>query len=404
MSIQILIGTSDPELVARLRTQIAELPDVAVVSIEPDSAGVVGIVGSHQELDVVLVDEHIQPQPGHELIREIAMRRPHIAAVLVSDQRDEGTLSRALEAGARGLLDREPSLEELNARLASVAEWSRGMRRILGTSAGAEELAGHRGRVVALAGAKGGTGTTTLAVLLALAAAEAKRTVCLVDMDLQTGDVPTYLDMVHRRSIADLVSVAGEITGTMLADALFVHEAGPHVLLAPAEGERAEDVTSLAARQILGTLRSRYDVVLVDCGAFMTEGAVTAIEAADHAVVTVTPDLPCLRAAKRLAHLWERLRVRKPNEVSVVLTRHSRKNEIQPDFAGRILGMPLLKSTIPPRFRALEKAINNGPLLRVDDEAFRRAVVALGEELGVLPPGTRVGGRGGLRKSRPEVR
>ncbi|GAA3944405.1 AAA family ATPase [Actinomadura viridis] len=400
MSIQILIGTADQELAGRLRTQIAELADVEVVGVETGSGDVLGIASSHQELDVVLIDEDITPQSGQELIREIAMRRPHVAAVLISERVDEDVLTRALEAGARGVLGRTPTLEELNSRLTSVAEWSRGMRRWLGANPGIDEIGGRRGRVVALAGAKGGTGATTLAVQLALTAAAAGRTVCLVDMDLQTGDIPTYLDMVHRRSIADLVGVADELSGTMLADALFVHDAGPHVLLAPSEGERAEDVTSLAARQILGVLRSRYEVVIVDCGAFMTEGSVSSVEMADQAVITVTPDLPCLRAAKRLAHLWERLRVRKPDQVSVVLTRQSRKNEIQPDFAARILGMPLLRTTVPPAFRALERAINNGALARVDDDGFRRAIAQLGEELGVLPIPTGPEGRGGLLRAK----
>ncbi|MQY03860.1 AAA family ATPase [Actinomadura macrotermitis] len=397
MSIRVLIGTADQELASQLRMQISELPEIEVAGVESGSGDVLGIVGSHPELDVVLVDEEIGPQPGQELIREIAMRRPHLAAVLLSGRVDEEVLSRALEAGARGVLGRSPSLEELNARLVAVAEWSRGMRRFLGgTGPSAEEFSGRRGRLVALAGAKGGTGTTTLAVLLAVAAAQAGRTVCLVDMDLQCGDVPSYLDLVHRRSIADLVNVAAEINGAMLADALFVHESGPHVLLAPAEGERAEDVTSLAARQILGALRSRYEVIIVDCGAFMTEGAVTAVEMAEQVALTVMPDLPCLRAAKRVAHLWGRLQVRKADEVSVVLTRQSRKNEIQPDFAARILGIPMTKATIPPAFRALEKSINNGALTRVDDDAFHRAVIQLGGELGILPvePG------GGTRKGK----
>jgi len=405
MNIRVLAGTADPELAVQLRTQVAELAEIELVAVEARSGDVMGMVAAHQDIDVVLVDEEFQPQPGLELIQEITTRRPHLAAVLLSAQVGEGVLSRALEAGARGVLGRPPSLEELNARLVAAAEWSRGVRRYLGGAGTApEELSGRRGRVVTLAGAKGGTGATTLAVQLAVAAAGAGRSVCLVDMDLQTGDLPSYLDLTHRRSIADLVNVAGEITGAMLADALFVHRAGPHVLLAPAESERAEDVSSLAARQIIGALRTRYEVLVIDCGAFMTEGAVTAIEMADQAVLTVMPDLPCLRAAKRVAQLWRRLQVRKEDEVTVVLTRHSRKNEIQPDFVGRILGMPLAKTTIPPAFRALERAINNGALLKVDDDGFRRAVLQLATELGMMPLDGGDGARGAPRKGKALTR
>lgn len=382
--IKILLGGDDQELVATFRAVMVELTGFELVSIGKTSNEVLGIVATEQDVDVVLIDENIGPVPAHDLVREIAMQRPNCAAVLLCTTVDEAALTRALEAGARGVLSRQPSLEELQSRLSTAAEWSRGMSKWIG-GGHVDAVGGRRGRIIALAGAKGGTGTTTLAVQLALAAAQQPgRSVCLVDMDLQAGDVPSYLDLVHRRSIADLIDVAGEITGTMLADALFMHGDGPHVLLAPSDPERSEDVTALATRQILGALRSRYDIVLVDCGTFMTEGSVTAIELADRVALTVMPDLPCLRAAKRMVLLWSRLDVRKSEDVVAVLTRQSRKNEIQPDFAARILGLALAKTTVPPAFRALEKAINNASLSRVEDDGFRRAVRQLAGELGVL--------------------
>src|SRR5690606_10811410 len=143
---------------------------------------------------------------------------------------------------------------------------------------GADRPTGQGGLVIALAGAKGGTGTTTTAVHLALAASNARRTVCLVDMDLQTGDLPTFLDITHRRSIVDLAEAADDLNPTALAETLFAHRAGPHVLLAPREGERSEDIDGRAVRQILGSLRSRYDLVIVDVGAYTSEATAMAAE------------------------------------------------------------------------------------------------------------------------------
>ncbi|GAA1561793.1 AAA family ATPase [Actinomadura kijaniata] len=382
--IKILLASDDQELFSAFRAVMGEMPDFELVGVGRNSNEALGLVATEHDLDIVLIDENIGPTPAHDLVREISMRRPNCAAVLLSTSVDENVLTRALEAGARGVLSRQPSLEELQTRLSTAAEWARGISRWIGGGQ-AETVGGRRGRIVVVAGSKGGTGTTTLAVQLALtAAAKKNRSVCLVDMDLQSGDVPSYLDMVHRRTIADLVEVAGEITGSMLADTLFVHPDGPHVLLAPVEAEQAEDVTALAARQILGALRSRYDTVIVDCGTFMTEGTVTAVELADKVALTVTPDLPSLRSAKRMVRLWARLEARKGEEVVAVLTRQTRKNEIQPDFAARILGLPLAKTTIPPAFRALEKAINNASLSKVEDDAFRKAVLQLAGELGIV--------------------
>ncbi|MCZ9336993.1 septum formation initiator, partial [Streptomyces sp. TRM76130] len=69
-----------------------------------------------------------------------------------------------------------------------------------------------------------------------------------------------------RRSVLDLAAIT-DISPRVLADAVFRHDSGLALLLAPGEGERGEDVTDRAARQIVGALRSRYDAVVIDCGA-----------------------------------------------------------------------------------------------------------------------------------------
>ncbi len=389
MSYVALLGIPDGDLANSLRAQLGELADLQVASVETSSGDVVGALADTGGIDVILVHEDLGPLPALDLVREVCLRYPHLAVVLMVNEGTPSVFTSAMEAGARGVLTTQPSLEELQGRLSTAAEWSRSMRRHLDASFSAGPVPGRGGTLIALAGAKGGTGSTTLAVHLALAASAARRTVCLVDLDLQSGDIPSYLDLTHRRSIVDLVDVADDLNPTVLADTLFVHPSGPHVLLAPLEGERGEDVTAGATRQILGGLRSRYDVVIADCGSHMTEASAMAVEMADRVIMTVTPDLPCLRAAKRLTKLWARLQVRKEDDLSAVLTRHSKHNEIQPDFARKILEVPLLQSTVPATFRALESAANVGAPASIDDDNFKRAIATLAHEVGAS-----VGGEG----------
>ncbi|MQA85130.1 MAG: AAA family ATPase [Streptosporangiales bacterium] len=400
MSYLLLLGVADHALANSLRAQLSELPDIQIGGVERSSGDVVGALADEDAVDVVMVHEDLGPLPALELVRDIALRYPHIAVILLAGDPTPQTFTAAMEAGARGVLPAQPSLDELQTRIVTAGEWSRSMRRHFDASF-AGPLPGRGGTLIALAGAKGGTGTTMLAVHLALAATAARRTVCLVDMDLQGGDLPSYLDVTHRRTVVDLVDVADDLNPTVLADTLFVHPAGPHVLLAPAEGERGEDVTARATRQILGSLRSRYDVVIADCGSHVSEGSAMAVEMADRVVMTVTPDLPALRAAKRLGKLWTRLQVRKEDDLVVVLTRHSRHNEIQPDFARKILGLPLLRTTVPAAFRALEGSVNTGTPLSVADEGFRRAIGQLAVEIGaVTPPGVAPAATAGGRRGR----
>lgn len=384
MSYLLLLGASDERLAGSLRAQLSELGDMQISSAEGSSGDVLGALADAPDVDVLLLHEELGPLPTFQLVRDISLRHPHVAVVLVAEEPTPETFSAAMEAGVRAVVSTQPSLDELHTRISTAAEWARSMRRHLDPSVTGAPLPGKGGTLIALTGAKGGTGSTTLAVHLAMAASGARRTACLVDMDLQAGDVPSYLDLTHRRSIVDLVDVADDLNPTVLSDTLFVHPSGPHVLLAPADGERGEDVSARVARQVLGSLRSRYEIVIVDCGTHMTEATAMAVEMADRVVVATTPDMPALRAARRLVRLWSRLQVRKEDDLEIVLNRTSRRSEIQPDFAGKVLQLPMLRTVVPAAFRALEPATNTGTPASVEDDGFRRAVGQLASEIGIL--------------------
>ena len=381
--LRILLGTEDRELAARLAAQFQELSDLQLVGVEAHSDALIGAVATLADLDVVLLHQNLGPLPAFDAIRELGARYPQLAVVLIADEATAEVYASAMGVGARGVISDDPTLAELQNRLQTAGEWSRTMRRHFDSSY-SNPMPGRLGTMLAVCGAKGGTGATTLAVHLAIAVTYGKRSVCLVDMDLQKGDVPTYLDVQHRRSIADLVRAADDLDGAILSEALFVHKDGPHLLLAPEQGELAEDVTARAARQILAALRSRYDVVVVDCGSHVTDGTATAVELADTVVVAVTPDLPAIRSAKRLVKMWRRLQIRKEEDVVAVLNRHDKRNEIQPDLARKMLGLSLLDTTLPAAFRGLEEAANTGVPLDVKDAGFRKAVGTLARETGLL--------------------
>ena len=383
MTIQVLLGIEDRELAASLTGQFRELPDIQVLAVEATSNHLAGTVATVPQLDVVLVHQGLGPLPALDLIRDLVVRQPQLAVILIADDATAEMLAAAMAAGARGVISNEPTLSELQNRIHQAAEWSRTMRSHFGST----DVAGQTGRLarlVTLCGAKGGVGTTTLAIHLAIATAAAGQKVCLVDMDLQNGDIPGYLDVQHRHSIADLAAAAGDLDGAVVAEALFVHQSGPHLLLAPGHGEDAEEISARAVRQILTVVRSRYDVVIVDGGTHIADANAMAVELADEAVIVATPDVPALRSARRLARMFTRLSIRKEEELSVLLTRQDKRNEIQPELAKKMVGSPLRGVTVPAAFRALEEAANTGSPSAVKNSDFRKAIGKVAADLGLV--------------------
>jgi pilus assembly protein CpaE len=381
---RIVVAAPTRAVVEEIRTIVAEVGSLGIVGTATSDAEVLALLGV-EEVDAVLLHEAVGPLPVLDLAREISGRFPDVGIVLMARDQSPELIRAALDSGVRGVVGAPPALEELSSTVTAAARWAQSVRARL-SGALSDAMGDLGGTMLVLAGAKGGVGTTTLAVHLALAAqaASTRRSVCLVDLDLQAGDVRSLLDLTHRRSIGDLIDVADDITARQLDDSLYRHPSGVRILLPPRDGEQAEDVTGHVARRILGAIRSRFDVVIVDAGATVTEATAIAVEMAAQVVVVTTPDVPSLRAANRLVALWERLQIRKDG-IGAVVNRVSRDSEIQPELAARVATVPVLKATVPSDFRGLEAATNTGAPDRLLDGPIRRGIDRLGKELALIP-------------------
>lgn len=382
MSADVLLGVVDQTLAAEMRAVVAESGDYVVLGLETTSSELLSAV-ERTPPDVLMLHEGVGPLPFLDVVREVAQRFPQVSVVLLVREGSYEVLTAAMEAGARAVLTLPLTVEETSARLAAATAISRSIRSVL---AGDLSLAGSGGRLMVLAGAKGGVGTSTLAVHLALLAARVPdRRTCLVDFDLQAGDLGALLDIASTRSVVDLSDVAEDLSPRVVEEACFIHQSGLRVLLAPGAGERAEDVGQAGARAVLSALRSRFDLVIADTGSMVTEATAVAVELADQVVLVVTPDVLALRAAQRLTRLWGRLRVRKESDVVLVVNRHSRNFNYQPDLARRVVGAPVARTTVPAAFKELEVVTNTGDPSALPEGTISKALMSLAQELELIP-------------------
>ncbi|MET9878672.1 P-loop NTPase [Actinacidiphila glaucinigra] len=396
--VRILSGTPDPDTARALTGVLHQLPGAEPGPALPDSTTLLDVLARAAETgvdelpEVVVVHDRITPVPALEVIREIALRFPAVGVILLTADPSPAVLSGAMDAGARGVAGVPLSYDELGTRVEAAAAWAAGVRRHLSPRQPALPAV-PGGRLVAVAGAKGGVGTTVVAVQLALAAQAAGKSTALVDLDLQGGDVASYLDVQFRRSVADLADIA-DVTTRVLQDAMYAHESGPALLLAPGEGERGEEVTDRAARHVLHALRQRYEVVVVDCGTQMTGANAVAVETADTALLVTTPDVVAVRAAKRMVRMWDRLQIRKPQDVVVAVNRHTRGSEIQPSLIARITGTRIASAVVPAAFRELQAVVDAGRLQDLDNRStVKQGVWTLAAEIGLTGPGQAVPSR-----------
>ncbi|GAB4084441.1 hypothetical protein GCM10028784_10710 [Myceligenerans cantabricum] len=360
MATKVLLVTASHEVRDHLGHVLSESDGFELAAAVPDSPGVMTALDRHPDVGLVVVDEAADDGRGHALTRTIGMAIPLTGIVMVVDAHNatemSAAMAAAMEVGARSVIARNAGLEEILTRFEGVAQWS----AVAQAAVSAERTGGRSGQIVAVAGAKGGVGTSVMALLLARAARTGDTT--LVDLDLGAGDLTAYSGVRTRRSVVDLAGVEGEVTGRMLRETTYDVPGGVRLLPAPAEGERGEEVTAAAVRSIVGALRFECDLAVLDVGSHLDEARATALEFADRVLLVSTPDLPALRSARRTLAQWERLAVRRPASVELVLNRRSPKDEVTPQLAERIVERPVA-FTVPEGGPVFAGAVNTATLL-----------------------------------------
>src|SRR3954454_24015294 len=275
--------------------------------------------------ELIALDDDLRGASGLELLARIRSVEPqgtHTPIVLLGSTTDIQAEARALRAGADDYLSKPIHTRELSARV----------RALIARSAGAQAPARARalGRVHAYYGAKGGVGTTTLAINTAIALHRGlKRTVALVDANLQFGDHRVFLDQgPDQQSIVD--ALAGMPADTdLLRRAIVRHDSGIDLLLAPPSPELAELVSSEEHHllSVIERLRTMYDYVLVDLDEHLDDHMLDVIGVADRLVVVMTADLSCLKNARTVLETMDQLRV--PQErLMLVLNRANASGSI----------------------------------------------------------------------------
>ena len=215
-----------------------------------------------------------------------------------SSRNIEEIIVKAIRAGADELLSAMPTAEELLKALVKVIEKRR-------TNLDQQK---KTNRIITFFSPHGGVGVTTTAINFALELKRLTRDeVVLVDLDLQRGESPVFLNFQPSYNILDVCEGIAGLDPVLMKGSLHSHASGLQVLAPPTNVEDCEAIQPDHVEKILNLLRDMYRWVVVDTGSHLNEVALVAMERANRVYLLCDNMVPTVRACQRMLDTLVRL-------------------------------------------------------------------------------------------------
>jgi pilus assembly protein CpaE len=303
--VRLLIVEDVPQVSHYIRNLLNSQQQIKLLDVMTDGAKVVAQVGQLRP-DVVIVDVLLQGRlKGPALIEQLHNANLGIPVIVltVPQQPVQPDPSRGIHA----VLSMPFSGYDLISRVHAVQ------------AAHLEASALGGSRIFTVFAPKGGVGTTTIALNLAVAFGQAGRRTVLVDGSLQFGDLRALLKVpLNAPSMLDLPT--DRIAESDLADVLWRDPSGIDILLAPSRVEDAETISVRDIEKILSLLRRVYDVLVLDTMSGLDERTLAFLDAADTIIEIVTFDSTTIHSTLTMAETF-RLLDYPPTKVRYLLNR-----------------------------------------------------------------------------------
>lgn len=311
-------------------------------------------LGHHMpNADVLVVACGSYSEDAGILIREAVEDQPARPVVLVTQGAPNGYVEHAFVAGVADIVVLpQPCDVDLARALSHQVRFTLGKAVSQRTGGSAGE-----GKMVVLIGPKGGSGKTLTATNLAAALAVAGRSVVIVDVDLQFGDVGLALGLSPETTIYDLLTSGGSMDDEKVQAFLVTHACGARALLAPRRPDQAGRITVEFLREVYALLRTTHDVVIIDTPPAFTPEVIAAVDASSDVCVVGMLDALSLKNT-RLGLETLDLMGYAQSDIRFLLNRADSQVGISLDDVRAIVGRA--PDVLVPSDRAITRSVNEG--------------------------------------------
>ena len=298
--------------------------------------------------DLVIVDTRGDASSSMSSIERLRASAPGAAIFAVALVAEPDLILQSMRAGANEFFTWPPPEETFHGAI----------RR---TAARRETAQGARAAATTLVffGAKGGAGTTTVAVNCGVELARlSKKSTVIVDLKPGLGEVALFLGVRPRYSLLDAIDNLHRLDREFLRELVTKHKSGLEILAGSDQFDRPGAADGGAIEELFRLLARQYEYIVVDAGSQINSCTVAALYTADTIFMVANPDVPSVRNAQRLLDRVRQLGAC-GERVRVLLNRAAEPFPIPPKQIEGALGHPI-HHTFPSDYKTVSTALNSG--------------------------------------------
>jgi len=296
-----------------------------------------------EPIDALVVDLDV-PDACDAIVESLEIK-PELAIIGVTGANNVDMVIAAQRAGCKQLTSKPLNLNDLTVAI----------RRALKESGELEQ----QGLTVAVMGAIGGAGATTVACYLTAAMAEINQSeAAIIDLDFDFGGVAQAWDAGGKYTIAD-IAAAGAVDTLMIENAAMKLGSGINVIARPPTIEQGHEIDEVMMGQILQTARKVYPRIVLDLPRKLDAVTGNAIKASDKLLVVVQLTVPAIENARRLVNVLLRYGI-PMDSIEFVVNRYKKSvhnlsiEMVEEQFKKKVLG------TIPNNYKSVSAAFDIG--------------------------------------------
>jgi len=312
-------------------------------------------VVDHRELregtaapDLLIVDIRGDVPGALATIERLRVSAPQSGIFAIATTADPDLILQSMRAGANEFFIWPPADETFHGAVRRAAQRREGAQ---GSKTAATTLV--------FFGAKGGAGTTTMAVNCGVEIARlSKRPTVVLDLKAGLGEVALFLGVRPRYTVLDAIDNLHRLDKEFLRELVIKHKSGLEILAGSEQFDRPGAADGTAIEELLRLLTRQYEYLVVDAGSQMNACAVAALYTADRMFLVANPDVPCVRNAQRLLERVRELGA-SADRMRLLLNRAQEPYPIPPKQIETALGHPI-HHTFPSDYKTVSAALNSG--------------------------------------------